>query len=78
MTAIMSPAQRLAKLLDLRARVELEIAAILDKPTRRRRVNSPCGTDSGYYRHRRNQEPTCELCRRAHTLANRKRRGKTP
>lgn len=27
-----------------------------------------CGTDAGYQRHRRNNEPVCDACRAAHTL----------
>jgi WhiB family redox-sensing transcriptional regulator len=30
-----------------------------------------CGTDSGYYRHRRNREATCAACRAAHADAAR-------
>lgn len=29
-----------------------------------------CGTDSGYYRHRRNGEAACESCLEAHTRAS--------
>jgi hypothetical protein len=37
-----------------------------------------CGTDSGYYRHRRRGQPTCPTCRDAHnaaTYARQRRRG---
>lgn len=42
-------------------------------PPLRQRQRAPvaaCGTDSGYYRHRRNGETACEPCRMAHTVAS--------
>lgn len=33
------------------------------------RNEARCGTDSGYKRHRRLGEPTCEACRAAHSRA---------
>lgn len=34
---------------------------------------SACGTEGGYYRHRRKGEPTCADCRAAHTATTRAR-----
>lgn len=34
-----------------------------------RAADARCGTDSGYHRHRRQNEPTCHACREAHALA---------
>lgn len=35
---------------------------------------APCGTESAYLRHRRNDEPTDEACRHAHAEAEKRRR----
>ena len=45
----------------------LEIAG--DETPGPSRVLAPCGTDSAYKRHLRRNEPTCRLCRDAHTAA---------
>lgn len=80
--------QRLVKLYSLRASVEEEIVkleaeinteALLLTEARRVGVKRPrrtaaCGTDSGYYRHRRRDKtPPCDACRLAHNLAERRR-----
>lgn len=44
-----------------------------------RAVHATCGTDSGYCRHRRLGEPTCDACRAAHsdaTYARTKKNGR--
>lgn len=39
-----------------------------------RRPRAECGTDGGYYRHRRTlKEPACEACKLAHRVAERER-----
>lgn len=64
---------RLEQLLDLRARVDVEIAlerSRLAPPRRKKRAVAECGTDSGYYRHNRTiGEPACDPCKAAHTKA---------
>lgn len=51
----------------------------LTNPSRKRAPVAKCGTDSGYYRHRRAGEDACAECRRAHTRVTidgkRRRRG---
>ncbi len=42
---------------------------ILRSSTPRRAPVAECGTESGYYRHRRLNEPTCAACKAAHTAA---------
>ena len=37
------------------------------------KTGAACGTDSGYYRHRRQGEPACEPCRQAHNATNQRR-----
>lgn len=42
-----------------------------------RRGEALCGTDSGYYKHRRkHKETACEACKLAHRVAERTRRDK--
>lgn len=61
-------AARVNRLLTLREAVDDElkqlanIARTADAP----RKTATCGTDSGYYRHRRRSEEPCRGCRRAH------------
>lgn len=73
-------ADRLMGLYRLRAQVQEEIAtleALIDRENEaveRARMkwatNKLCGTDSGYYHHRRIQkEPACTPCKRAHAVA---------
>jgi hypothetical protein len=89
---------RLARLLSLRRRLELEIAAAeaqlasqeaavarlrvtyslpeitAGRDRAGRRFVAVCGTDSGYYKHRRRlKEPACDPCRIAHAEAERDR-----
>lgn len=40
------------------------------------RLPARCGTDSGYARHRRNDEDACAPCKAAHSIANPSRRRK--
>ncbi len=56
-------------------RMEAEAKAQRDRLRRHRRASRvECGTDSGYYRHRRTlAEPACEDCLRAHRQAERDR-----
>lgn len=75
---------RLDQLYQLRARVDAQIAAEVDRlevaaadararQRRAKRNRAPvaeCGTDSGYYRHRRTLgEDACDECKHAHTKA---------
>lgn len=46
-----------------------------ERPAARRRV-ARCATDSGYFRHRRYNEPVCAECQIAHRLAERARTGR--
>jgi hypothetical protein len=39
---------------------------------RQQRAGSRCGTEAGYFRHRRRGEPSCKLCVAAHTKACRR------
>jgi hypothetical protein len=39
----------------------------------RGRIRAACGTDSGYFRHRRSGEAPCRDCTRAHRVAGRRR-----
>lgn len=68
---------RLANLLRLQARLELEIRAerrkLKDQPKRRKRTPLGCGTDAGYHRHRYLSEGVCDDCRAAHAAAERTR-----
>ena len=47
-----------------RDRIIARIAPYQPRPT-----VAKCGTDSGYYRHRRADEEACSACREAHTRA---------
>lgn len=38
------------------------------------RPAAKCGTDGGYYRHRRRKEPACDECKAAHSVATRRDR----
>jgi hypothetical protein len=41
------------------------------RPERTRALKATCGTDAGYYRHRRTLgEAACEACREAHSIAS--------
>lgn len=49
--------------------------------TNSRRQHQPhpmCGTEGGWYRHRRRNEPTCDACRQARHNTQRNRRNKEP
>lgn len=59
----------LADLLATRDRLDAEIA----RRGRVRATVATCGTDSGYYRHRRMNTPACDPCRAAHAAATRAR-----
>lgn len=40
------------------------------KPRKRGKGPADCGTDAGYYRHRRTlKEPACDACKTAHSAA---------
>ena len=70
----MTPRQRLHELTALRNRIDAEITALRadlearDKARRRAAMKTAeCGTDPGYYRHRRTlNEEACEACKKAH------------
>lgn len=70
--------QRIARLVALRDRIDAELIALdgwrSSQPRRRRspRVVPPCGTESGYQRHRWYGE-TCDACRLAHNAHERAR-----
>lgn len=76
----MTDEARLAKLLNLRRRIDQQIRAVesrIDGTPRRktRRQPAPCGTDGGYYRHlRRTKTAPCDDCLYAHRVAERVRR----
>ena len=66
--------QRLARLTFLRARIDAEIRELAGEVplVRRSKKNPPpCGTESGYQRHRYYGETRCEACKAAHRLHNR-------
>ncbi len=77
---------RLDQLYTLRAKIDHQIATevgrleVAAKAHRERLAGldragwAECGTDGGYYRHRRTlSEPACSDCKRAHTRAERER-----
>lgn len=72
---------RLDRLRELRRKVDEEILRELN--ARPHRKAAECGTDSGYYRHRRAlHEPACDDCKAAHRAAEnarywRRRRSQT-
>lgn len=68
----LDPEARLRKLFDLRDRIDTEILALTKTPRQRRsrKVIPPCGTETGYQRHRYHNE-TCERCKRAHAAHQR-------
>ena len=66
--------QRIAKLFELRDRIDTEIER-LSKGKRKRRHKDdvpPCGTETGYQRHRYRGEK-CDPCTAAHAAYNRAR-----
>jgi hypothetical protein len=68
--------QRLARLTFLRQRIDAEIRELAGQvPLRKRskRNAPPCGTESGYQRHRYYGEPRCDACKTAHRIYNRAR-----
>lgn len=71
----MNTTERLVHLYDLSAKITAEIALIERSilAARRRANGAKCGTDSGYYRHRRHGAPTCAACKAAHAAATRDR-----
>lgn len=82
-----SRAERLMQLYRLRAQVEEEIAFLerdlarekdaIERAREAARANRLCGTDGGYYHHRRIQKnDACTACKQAHAAAeaDRKRR----
>ena len=68
---------RLNRLRLLKARVDTELADLewrTGQPAPQRRRHAICGTDSGYYHHRRiDRGPACEPCKKAHAQAERDR-----
>lgn len=50
---------------------DLEAMGIIPE---RRSPRVACGTDRGYHRHKRQQEPACDACRNAHTDTEIRRR----
>lgn len=82
---------KLDQLYDLRARVDAAIAAEvkrLENEARRERqrlarlrrsakAGAKCGTDGGYYRHRRTlREDACDPCKKAHREAEAQRKSR--
>jgi hypothetical protein len=66
--------QRLERLTFLRARIDAEIRELAGQVPlvkRSRKNPPPCGTESGYQRHRYYGEPRCDPCKAAHRLHNR-------
>lgn len=94
MTRLEDRRARVAKLYELRHKIDSEIemieqevegelaamqrarnAARLAKVKVRRRRTAECGTEGGYYRHRRTlKEPACDACKLAHRVAEALRR----
>lgn len=68
-------ALRLNELLAMRARIDAEIAALQRAAQRRTGSHRPaiCGTESGYSKHRREGEETCEACKKARREGERRR-----
>ena len=65
----MNRTQHLLTLLDQRTHIDMQIARI-----RRDMFGSACGTDSGYFHHRRQlNEAACAECKAAHATAERLR-----
>lgn len=61
---------RLEQLRELRDRVDEEIQKELAALREHKRGRAKCGTDSGYYRHRRTLgEDACTACKAAHREA---------
>ena len=50
---------------------DLEAMGIIPE---RRSPRAACGTDRGYHRHKRRQEPSCDACRNAHIETEIRRR----
>ena len=77
-------AAKITALWELRARIDARIRAAeqmlnakMQAPAGVRGA-AQCGTDSGYYRHRRTlHEPACDACRMAHAAAEKRRRNRT-
>ena len=76
-------AAKVAALLELRARIDARIKAAEQMLNAKAqtpagmRGAAQCGTDSGYYRHRRTlHEPACDACRMAHAAAEKQRRNR--
>lgn len=71
-----TPRERAQRLLYLRRCIDAELA-FLDRRMNHegpKRVPDPlCGTESGYTRHRRRGETTCDDCRRAHARGEQQR-----
>lgn len=68
--------RRLLGLYKLRAQVDYEIAQLEAQRIgiRPKAPVAKCGTDGGYYRHRRTlKEAPCDACRAAHSKATRER-----
>jgi hypothetical protein len=65
---------RLMELMQERARIEIAITTELERLIAAVRGSGGlpgCGTDSGYYHHRRQlHEPACPACKLAHAYAN--------
>ena len=67
---------RLEKLLELRERVNAEIAhelRMFPPLPRYKARTAQHGTESGYKRHRLDGTPTCTACKAAHRLGNKRR-----
>lgn len=71
---VLSTEARLRKLFELRDRIDAEIAQLCKGKRQRRHKDDlpPCGTETGYQRHRYRGEE-CEPCRAAHAAHNRAR-----
>ena len=69
-----TPAARIATNLHIplaTVMADLEAMGIIPE---RRSPRVACGTDRGYHRHKRRQEPACDACRTAHTDTEIRRR----
>lgn len=67
---------RVLQLLELRRRIDGELALLASQPAPRKSTRSEpsCGTESGYYHHRRiTKTDACPACKAAHTAADRAR-----
>lgn len=68
MSGIQTSEQRMGELLKLRDKIDAELCRLIPAQPgirRSRKVDPPCGTETGYQRHRYRGEK-CDDCKRAH------------